>query len=111
MYTPVVPFRHYLTLSTLVLHIYVTNVTLSSKGTHLRMFSMCKMNPRLLTDPFYSDFPGGEGEAQFKGRAGVADIPDAAGRRALGFEPFKYSTYLNEGERAVVAAANQILGF
>lgn len=108
------PYNHVaiiLHLPLQVLRICAISVTLSSKGTHRRMSSKRKIHPQLLTGACCSDFPGGEGEAQFKGRAGVTDIPDAAGRRALGFEPFKYSTYLNEGEKAVVAAANQILGF
>ncbi|RPD57920.1 DUF1479-domain-containing protein [Lentinus tigrinus ALCF2SS1-7] len=57
------------------------------------------------------DFPGGEGESQFVGRAGVGDITSADGRSLLGFEPFEYSSYVNEGERKVVASANEILGF
>ena len=35
------------------------------------------------------DFPGGEGESRFIGRATVKDIPTAEGRRMFGFEKFE----------------------
>ncbi|RPD60796.1 DUF1479-domain-containing protein [Lentinus tigrinus ALCF2SS1-6] len=57
------------------------------------------------------DFPGGEGESQFVGRARLEDITHADGRRILGFEPFEYDSYVNEGERKAVISANEILGF
>ncbi|EIW54320.1 DUF1479-domain-containing protein [Trametes versicolor FP-101664 SS1] len=57
------------------------------------------------------DFPGGEGESRFVGRCGLEDIASPDGRRVLGFEPFGEKTFLNDGEREVIAAANEILGF
>ncbi|KAI0774861.1 DUF1479-domain-containing protein [Trametes elegans] len=57
------------------------------------------------------DFPSGEGESRFVGRASLEDIEHTDGRRILGFEPFGYSSFVNEGERQAVAAANEILGF
>ena len=58
-----------------------------------------------------SDFPGGVGESQFLGRAKSEDIHSSEGRRALGFEPFGYPAYKDEGERVLIGAANKILGF
>ncbi|KAI0364950.1 DUF1479-domain-containing protein [Pilatotrama ljubarskyi] len=57
------------------------------------------------------DFPSGEGESRFVGRARLEDISHPDGRRILGFEPFGYKSYMNEGERQAIAAANEILGF
>ena len=57
------------------------------------------------------DFPGGEGESRFVGRGTVDDITHTDGRRMLGFEPFKYASFVNEGERKAITAANEILGF
>ncbi|TFK88040.1 DUF1479-domain-containing protein [Polyporus arcularius HHB13444] len=57
------------------------------------------------------DFPGGEGESQFVGRATLEDIAHADGRRILGFEPFEVGRFVNEGERKAVISANDILGF
>ncbi|KAM5537853.1 hypothetical protein V8D89_008495 [Ganoderma adspersum] len=57
------------------------------------------------------DFPGGEGESRFVGRGTVDDITHTDGRRMLGFEPFKYASFVNEGERKAITAANKILGF
>ncbi|KAI0669555.1 DUF1479-domain-containing protein [Trametes maxima] len=57
------------------------------------------------------DFPGGEGESKFVNRVKLEDITHVDGRRVLGFEPFGYDSFLNEGERQVIAAANEILGF
>lgn len=45
------------------------------------------------------------------GRCGLEDIASPDGRRVLGFEPFGEKTFLNDGEREVIAAANEILGF
>lgn len=59
----------------------------------------------------HSDFPGGEGESRFVGRGTVEDIAHPDGRRVLGFEPFKYASFVNEGERRAISAANEILGF
>lgn len=57
------------------------------------------------------DFPGGEGESRFIGRGTVDDVKHMDGRRMLGFEPFKYSSFVNDGERKAINAANEILGF
>ena len=45
------------------------------------------------------------------GRASLDDISHPDGRRVLGFEPFGYDTFVNEGERRAITAANEILGF
>ncbi|KAI0629478.1 DUF1479-domain-containing protein [Trametes polyzona] len=57
------------------------------------------------------DFPSGEGESRFVGRGRLEDIAHPDGRRMLGFEPFGQTSFLNEGERQAIAAANEVLGF
>ena len=52
-----------------------------------------------------------DGESRFVGRGTVDDITHTDGRRMLGFEPFKYASFVNEGERKAITAANEILGF
>ena len=48
------------------------------------------------------DFPGGEGESKFTGRATVEHIPTLEGRRMFGFERF-------EGEEEFVKKCNELL--
>ncbi|KAI0326069.1 DUF1479-domain-containing protein [Cubamyces sp. BRFM 1775] len=57
------------------------------------------------------DFPSGEGETRFAGRGRVEDVDHLDGRRVLGFEPFRHESFVNEGERQAIAAANEVLGF
>ena len=45
------------------------------------------------------------------GRATLDDISTPEGRRMLGFEPYKFDMYVNEGERKAFTAANDLLGF
>ncbi|KAG9308574.1 hypothetical protein JVU11DRAFT_11678 [Chiua virens] len=52
------------------------------------------------------DFPGGEGESKFSGRATPQDITTQQGRRALGFEAFVATSAANT---ALVDEANKIL--
>ncbi|KAH7915082.1 DUF1479-domain-containing protein [Hygrophoropsis aurantiaca] len=52
------------------------------------------------------DFPGGEGESNFNGRATTQDIASREGRQALGFEPFEPSPSSNS---RLVDEANKIL--
>ncbi|KZT27114.1 DUF1479-domain-containing protein [Neolentinus lepideus HHB14362 ss-1] len=55
------------------------------------------------------DFPGGEGESRFTGRATPEDIKTVAGRRLLGLAPFEIPVNATEGERKVIEEANKIL--
>ncbi|GAA5929740.1 hypothetical protein JCM3775_006539 [Rhodotorula graminis] len=60
------------------------------------------------------DFPGGEGERRFEGRATVRDTHEgsgSAGRRAIGAERFVVEEGETPGGRRVVEEANRILGF
>ncbi|KAF8551536.1 DUF1479-domain-containing protein [Imleria badia] len=52
------------------------------------------------------DFPGGEGESGFLGRAAPHDITTQQGRRATGFEPFVATSDVHA---ALVEEANRIL--
>ncbi|KAH7917897.1 DUF1479-domain-containing protein [Leucogyrophana mollusca] len=52
------------------------------------------------------DFPGGEGESKFTGRATVQDISSREGRQALGFEPLTAST---SSSIELIDEANKIL--
>ncbi|KAI9455819.1 hypothetical protein HD554DRAFT_2146979 [Boletus coccyginus] len=52
------------------------------------------------------DFPGGEGESEFLGRATPQDITTPQGRQATGFEPFVAT---NGANAALVEEANRIL--
>jgi hypothetical protein len=54
------------------------------------------------------DFPGGEGESKFEGRARESDVTSTASRVALGLSPFSASGTLNP---ALVARVNGILGY
>ncbi|BGP57446.1 hypothetical protein JCM8202_002004 [Rhodotorula sphaerocarpa] len=59
------------------------------------------------------DFPGGEGESRFNGRATKADVhaeDRTQGLRALGFERFKPVSDETPGGRKVIADANGLLG-
>lgn len=49
-----------------------------------------------------SDFPGGEGESKFSGRANSQDVQTPAARQALGLEPFTQNS-------AAAQTANAIL--
>ena len=86
-------------------------------SVHFLGVCLIDVQARLLTSlylfcPFYGrDFPGGAGESRFVGRATLEDITHFDGRRILGFEPFEYSSFVNEGERKAIASANEILGF
>jgi hypothetical protein len=51
----------------------------------------------------YSDFPGGEGESRFTGRADAHDVQISEARQALGLEPFADSSSM------VAIEANRIL--
>ncbi|CAL1711617.1 unnamed protein product [Somion occarium] len=55
------------------------------------------------------DFPGGEGEAGFKGRATVDDVASGLGRRLLGLEPFEVPSNASAGVAKVIKQANAIL--
>ncbi|TFK50762.1 DUF1479-domain-containing protein [Heliocybe sulcata] len=55
------------------------------------------------------DFPGGEGESRFTGRATPEDIKTLAGRRLLGLAPFETPADATEGARKVIEEANKIL--
>lgn len=60
------------------------------------------------------DFPGGEGESRFVGRAGVQDTHEGSGeegRRAVGAERFVVSEGETEGGKTVIEQANKVLGF
>ncbi|GAA6048651.1 hypothetical protein JCM3770_002001 [Rhodotorula araucariae] len=60
------------------------------------------------------DFPGGEGESRFVGRASVADTHAGSmeeGRRAIGAGEFVVRERETLGGREVVDEANRILGF
>jgi len=50
------------------------------------------------------DFPGGEGESKFSGRANAEDVQTSEGRQVLGLEPFK-----NTSSSMVINEANKIL--
>ncbi|KIJ08600.1 hypothetical protein PAXINDRAFT_172871 [Paxillus involutus ATCC 200175] len=52
------------------------------------------------------DFPGGEGESKFSGRATPQDITTRRGRQAMGFEPFVAS---GSDNAALVKEANRVL--
>lgn len=56
-----------------------------------------------------SDFPGGEGESRFKGRAIPEDVRNVEGCRILGFAPFDVPQDATEGARMVIEEANSIL--
>lgn len=57
----------------------------------------------------YSDFPGGEGESNFKGRGTVEDVVSAAGRHLLGFTKFDIPSKATEGALKVIKHANATL--
>ncbi|KAF9218717.1 DUF1479-domain-containing protein, partial [Gyrodon lividus] len=52
------------------------------------------------------DFPGGEGESKFSGRATPHDITTRQGRQAMGFEPFVAT---GSGNAVLVEEANRLL--
>ena len=61
-------------------------------------------------DFFFRDFPGGEGESLFVGRASVQDIRTREGRQAMGFEPFMIPPGMtNSTSFELFEAANRIL--
>ncbi|KAL0580982.1 hypothetical protein V5O48_001074 [Marasmius crinis-equi] len=51
------------------------------------------------------DFPGGEGESKFVGRATVDDITTKFGKQAYGFEPFDATSPFVEKANAIIASA------
>ena len=53
---------------------------------------------------YNSDFPGGEGESKFIGRADADNIQTSEGRQLLGLEPFD-----NTSGSRVISQANKIL--
>ncbi|GAA6064369.1 hypothetical protein JCM10212_004102 [Sporobolomyces blumeae] len=55
------------------------------------------------------DFPQGEGEAHFVGRAGIDDLESVDARRVLGLERFVCEDGETDGGREVVEEANRIL--
>ncbi|TXT15591.1 hypothetical protein VHUM_00094 [Vanrija humicola] len=57
------------------------------------------------------DFPGGEGEQNFRGRATERDVPGDTARQAMGIEPFEVAKGMPAGERAARQEANAIFGF
>lgn len=62
------------------------------------------------------DFPGGEGESRFVGRATKADVhpqakEDLRGLRALGYERFEPAKEETAGGKQVITEANKVLGF
>ncbi|KAK9473657.1 uncharacterized protein V1510DRAFT_414606 [Dipodascopsis tothii] len=60
------------------------------------------------------DFPGGIGEANHVGRLSVEDVADqveADGLRAFGLKGWEMDSTLTPGQKAVLAKANDIMGF
>ncbi|KZT05445.1 DUF1479-domain-containing protein [Laetiporus sulphureus 93-53] len=57
------------------------------------------------------DFPIGEGESRFVGRAGTGDVRSMGldARRVLGFAPFEVPTDADASETALIERANEIL--
>ncbi|THG99240.1 hypothetical protein EW026_g3068 [Hermanssonia centrifuga] len=55
------------------------------------------------------DFPGGEGETNFKGRGTVEDVRTAEARRLFGMERFNVPDNTTPGESKVIQQANSIL--
>ena len=53
-----------------------------------------------------SDFPGGEGESNHRGRATLESIKTIAGRRAMGFEPFEIQSNFPSGEKQILSQSN-----
>lgn len=59
------------------------------------------------------DFPGGEGESRFVGRATKADVhpqDNLRGLRALGYERFEPAKEETAGGKQVIEEANKVLG-
>ncbi|KAH9925701.1 hypothetical protein B0H21DRAFT_141575 [Amylocystis lapponica] len=56
-----------------------------------------------------SDYPGGEGEALFSGRATPDDVQSLEGRRVVGMEPSEIPAGADEKEAELIRAANAIL--
>lgn len=57
------------------------------------------------------DFPGGEGETNFKGTGVPQDIKGAEARAAMGLEAFPVTNDMRAGEREARKVANEVLGF
>ncbi|KAL6305120.1 hypothetical protein BKA93DRAFT_817078 [Sparassis latifolia] len=55
------------------------------------------------------DFPGGDGESRFFGRATTEDVEGVEGRRLLGLEPFEVPSGATAAEVKLIHAANSIL--
>ena len=55
------------------------------------------------------DFPGGEGEKHFSGRAKPSDVQGEEARRAIGLEAFDLSSASSESECQLLAHANSLL--
>lgn len=61
-----------------------------------------------LTDGSSSDFPGGDGEKFFEGRATVDDV-DPAARSMFGLQPFTIPPGGSEGSLETIKKANTVL--
>lgn len=55
------------------------------------------------------DFPGGEGESAFVGRATLENVRTSEGRRMLGFEPYDIPRDATPGATQVLKMANTLL--
>lgn len=53
-----------------------------------------------------SDFPGGEGESDFVGRARPAAVPVGMARRSMGLQKFEIKNGMSEAERNLLGACN-----
>ncbi|BGP43456.1 hypothetical protein JCM10449v2_007491 [Rhodotorula kratochvilovae] len=90
--------------------LYIPAVPLTVPNAHY----LASQRSRFLVGLPAPDFPGGEGESRFVGRAGVTDTHEGSGeegRRALGAEKFVVREGETPGGRRVVEEANRILGF
>ncbi|GAA5988116.1 hypothetical protein JCM11641_000908 [Rhodosporidiobolus odoratus] len=70
---------------------------------------LCEQRKRFQAGKPPQDFPGGEGESRFVGRATVRDILGEAGRRAVGYAKFEAGEGETEGGKKVIEEANKIL--
>ena len=75
--------------------VFLLRKPVSLNRLHDRLYHSC-------LDP--SDFPGGEGESKFTGRANTEDIQTSGSRQVLGLEPFGGTS-----ESYVINEANKIL--
>ena len=56
----------------------------------------------------HRDFPGGEGESTFTGRASLADVYTSEARRILGLEPYDIPAVATPGAMQVLKIANAV---